>query len=77
MPLVLAHGALPSNDFPTAAAVTMRTLSVTMVGSKITASVDGKVVAAVTDTTHLHGMAAVGSGWHLAYFDDFSLAEAK
>ena len=66
LPLVLAHGAL-ANDLaaaaePDARQAAMRTLTVTMAGSKISATVDGKIVATVTDTTHTHGMAAVGSG---------------
>ena len=50
------------------------TLSLEVAGDSITASVDGKKVASVTDAKFQHGMVAVGSGWHLAYFDDFSIA---
>ena len=77
LPAVMAHGALPAAEardgvaVAAAAAAVWRTLSVKMSGSTIMASVDGKVLATETDEMHLHGMAAVGSGWHLAY--DFAL----
>jgi hypothetical protein len=59
LPLVLAHGALA--DAPQKAGG-VHSLALTMVGSKISAAVDGKVVASLIDTVHAHGMAAVGSG---------------
>jgi hypothetical protein len=59
LPLVLAHGALA--DAPQKAGG-VHSLALTMVGSKISAAVDGKVVASLIDTVHTHGMAAVGSG---------------
>ncbi len=42
-------------------------------GSQITASMDGHVVARLTDSSHRHGMAGVGSGWNVAEFDKFAV----
>jgi hypothetical protein len=82
IPTVLAHGQLsPADDADTTAAAAAAaaagkwyTLSLTVEGDSIKASVDGRVVSQVTDTKFKHGMVAIGSGWHLAYFDDFSIA---
>ena len=55
-------------------AAAWRTLTLEMVGSTITPSVDGKSLGSHSDPSGpKHGMAAVGSGWHVAYFDDFAL----
>jgi hypothetical protein len=84
-PNVLATGQLPPAVEVTAAsgssrvAVSVsawRTLSLEMAGSKITPSVDGKSLGTVVSDTLPHGMAALGSGWHRAVFDDFSLKPA-
>jgi hypothetical protein len=40
-------------------------------GSHIRALIDRSQVASVTDMTHTHGMAAIGSGWNRAEFDNF------
>ena len=52
------------------------TLQLDLVGTKVTGTVDGKMVGQVNDinATFTHGMVAVGSGWHVAYFDNFSVA---
>jgi galactosylceramidase len=49
-------------------------LSLTFQGSAIIAKVDGRQVAQVTDSTHLKGMAGIGSGWNRALFDNFEVA---
>jgi hypothetical protein len=43
-------------------------------GGAVTASWDGQVLASVTDDKSGYGMAAVGSGWHAAWFDNFEVA---
>ena len=48
-------------------------LGLSFKGSAITASIDGKIVARVSDTTHVHGMVAIGSGWNRAEFDNFQV----
>ncbi|HZU28604.1 MAG TPA: hypothetical protein VFA04_23975, partial [Bryobacteraceae bacterium] len=45
-------------------------------GGDISASVDGRKIAAVSDSTHARGMAGFGSGWHRASFDNFALEQA-
>jgi galactosylceramidase len=50
-----------------------RRLRLNFVGSRITVSLDGQVVGAVTDETYASGMAGVGSGWHPAQFDNFEI----
>lgn len=42
-------------------------------GDQITALVDRKVVARVTDSTYKHGLAGFGCGWQLCYFDNFAV----
>ena len=74
IPSVLSHGQLPAAVSGGGGKVAWHMLSLEVVGSSITASVDGQKVAAVTDTKYQHGMVALGSGWHLAYFDSFSIA---
>lgn len=46
-------------------------LEMSLHGSEIEASVDGKLIAKVTDSTHSAGMVAVGSSWNHAQFDNF------
>lgn len=40
----------------------------------MTASLDGQVLTQVQDNSSGYGMAAVGSGWHVAYFQNFTIA---
>jgi len=47
-----------------------------MVGDHILAALDGAELASVHDGTHGHGMFGFGSGWHLAEFDNLSVAPA-
>ncbi len=44
-------------------------------GSQITAVVDGKVVGSATDSTYKKGLAGLGCGWHLSYFDNFTVRQ--
>ena len=50
-----------------------------VVGNVVSGSVDGNVVGSVTDTkgTYAYGMVAVGSGWHVAYYDNFSVSATE
>ena len=48
-------------------------LALTFRGTTISASVDGKPLAQVNDTTHQSGMAGMGTGWNVASFDNFSI----
>jgi hypothetical protein len=43
-------------------------------GSSIEAAIDGSVVAHISDSTHAHGMAGIGTGWNRAEFHNFSVA---
>ena len=52
-------------------------LELAFVGSNVTASLDGAVLAQVTDTTTSFGNVAIGSGWHAAWFDDVSARLCK
>lgn len=49
-------------------------LAMTFRGSAISAFLDGKALAQISDTTHQSGMAGIGTGWNLASFDNFSIA---
>jgi hypothetical protein len=49
-------------------------LEVSMAGRTISASVGGKQVAQVTDSTFSKGMAGLGSGWHPAWFRSFAVS---
>ena len=42
-------------------------------GDRIQATIDGVAVAKVNDSSHTHGMAAMGSGWNVAEFDNFEV----
>ncbi len=42
-------------------------------GTNIQASLDGKIVANVQDTTHRAGMVGVGCGWNRTEFDNFAV----
>ncbi|HMD85390.1 MAG TPA: family 16 glycoside hydrolase [Terriglobia bacterium] len=48
-------------------------LELSFQGSVIQASIDGVAVAKVNDSTYTHGMAAMGSGWNVAEFDNFEV----
>ena len=48
-------------------------LGVRFVGQAVSATVDGVVVWAGTSALFAAGLAAIGSGWHLADFRDFSV----
>ena len=74
VPNVLATGTLGGNPGMGGRAMqAWHTLEIQAKGAVITGVVDGVVVGAVSDSTFSHGMAAVGSGWHQAGFDDFEL----
>jgi hypothetical protein len=66
--IVLAQGAVQPFD-PSA----WQELTLACLGNKITATVNGRVVADMTDVTLDSGSAALGSGFHYAAFDDFSI----
>lgn len=44
-------------------------------GSAIEVSIDGRLVARISDGTHRNGMAGLGTGWNRAQFDNFSVQE--
>jgi hypothetical protein len=46
-------------------------------GSAISAFLDGKQLAQVSDATHQSGMAGMGTGWNLASFDNFSITAPR
>ena len=69
---VIATGKLPAASD---AANKWVTLSLAFAGDKITPSVDGKVLKAVTDSKFKAGMVGLGSGWNTAWFDDLSVAK--
>ena len=50
-----------------------RRLRLDVIGDTVTGMVDGVQVGSVVNATLGHGMVAVGSGWHLAYFDNFTV----
>jgi hypothetical protein len=51
--------------------------AVRAVGGTVTASWEGAVLATVQDAKSAYGMAALGSGWHDAWFDNFAVAAAR
>jgi hypothetical protein len=48
-------------------------LTLAFKGTAIQASIDGTLVASVTDETHKKGMAGIGTGWNRAQFDNFAV----
>jgi len=48
-------------------------LALAFKGTAIRVSIDGALVANVTDTSHTQGMAGIGTGWNTAQFDNFSI----
>ena len=53
------------------------TLQLVTVGTSIRGSINGEQVAKVTDSAFGTGMAALGSGWHPAYFKSFEVVPAS
>jgi hypothetical protein len=49
------------------------TISLMFKGTTIQAVVDGTALATVTDSSHSHGMAGLGSGWNEVQIDNFSV----
>jgi hypothetical protein len=49
--------------------------ALTFQGSRITATLDGKQLANVTDNSHSHGMFALGTGWNRAQFDNLAVTK--
>lgn len=45
------------------------------VGDQLSARVDDQLLTTTSDSTWSQGWAAIGSGWHEAFFDDFSLEQ--
>ena len=75
IPDVLAHG---STELAASIGTWLR-LSISFVSSTVSASINGTQVVSFTDEnrTFTEGLAAIGSGWHLAAFDDFEAVEAS
>jgi hypothetical protein len=48
-------------------------MSLEMVGSQITAELDGDVLATVADSTSSAGQAGLGSGWNEALLDNLEI----
>jgi galactosylceramidase len=69
----LARGALASGRHPG----TWHALRLAARATRITAWVDGALVANLSDATFARGWAAVGSGFHTAEFANFSLSEGR
>jgi galactosylceramidase len=46
-------------------------LGLRLMGSSIEARIDGKMVGQAVDSSHLNGMAGIGSGWGNSEFDNF------
>ena len=69
---VLASGQTPHPILPGV----FYTLNVTAKGTTVSASLDGVQLASITATSSSFGMAALGSGWHAAWFDSFQVSAA-
>ncbi len=52
---------------------TWHKLALAFKGTAIRASIDGALVANVTDTSHAKGMAGIGTAWNTAQFDNLSI----
>jgi len=63
-----------SASFPAAA---WQHLRLTMRGSDISAFIERKQLARVSDTGHNKGMAGIGTGWNRAWFDNFSVTAPR
>ena len=66
---IVAEG---KTDVPDAA--TWRSLELHCVGNQITASLDGKVMAQVCDSTYQRGLAGISSRFHPARYDNLQLS---
>ncbi len=42
-------------------------------GDKLKAIINGQVVTEISDTTYTHGMAGLGTSFHLVDFDNFEV----
>ena len=51
-------------------------LALSFAGTIVTATIDAQVVASVNDATFSRGNAALGSGWHVAGFDNFAVTSS-
>ena len=49
--------------------------ALTFSGAKITATLDGTQLASVNDSSHTHGMFALGTGWNKAQFDNLAVTK--
>ncbi len=67
----LAAGAAPF------AANKWHRLQLVFQGAKISAMIDDKPIASITDSTHTMGMAGFGSGWHKTSFDNFAMDKVR
>jgi hypothetical protein len=68
--VVLATGQVEAVASPAAG---WQRLSLSCSGTLLTAQINGRVVAAVHDKAWADGYAGLASGWHLAWFDRFSV----
>lgn len=50
-----------------------RHLELAFRGDRVSASLDGKVLASIHDDAHAHGMFGIGTGWNRAQFDNVSI----
>ncbi len=66
----LASGTVPGGPFNS---TQPHRMSLSMNGSQIYGAVAGTRLFTVRDTKYTAGMAAVGSGYHWAAFDDFAV----
>ena len=67
----LAHGTTP---VPITSG-TWYKLGLLMRGTNVTATLNDAVLVSVTDSRSTAGMVAIGSGWHLSWFDDFNVTK--
>jgi len=66
---VLASGETPHPILPGV----FYSLSVTAKGNNISATLSNTLLASIIDSSSGYGMAALGSGWHEAWFDNFAV----
>jgi len=67
--LVHGVGSLQSAD--------AHTLQLSFAGKQINATIDSVGVASLFDSTYPYGLAALGSGYHEAFFDDFAIKQEE
>jgi hypothetical protein len=70
-PIVLKSGQLAGT--PRSYVGSWHRLRLDVRGTTVTGWVDGIQVGSVQNGTLTHGMAAIGSGWHVAFFDNFTV----